>query len=167
MEIKSLSVIVVFTALIVVFSFIAHGVAWVGHLTIGAILITFLYLAAFKVTGKLGATTIIGALVGLINSFIWGSPIHLLIQLTRGATFDIFFLATGHRLCCRKCAAASSMLSFYATVVVMFSLSVMVGILSPVLWFVFLLIVGPLGAIISILGGLLALKSSRRFKWIS
>lgn len=154
-----------FTTLIVVFSFIAHGIAWVGHPTIGAVLITFLYLTAFSVTGKLGTTTIIGMLAGLINSFIWGSPIHFPIQLIRGAIFDIFFLVTGHRLCCRKCAAASSMLSFYITAVVMFSLSVMVGILSPSLWFIFFLVAGPLGALVSILGGLLALRSSRKFRW--
>lgn len=164
---KNISTIAIFTALITVFSFIAHAVAWVGHPIIGGIMITFLYLTAFNLTGKIGTPTIIGILVGLINSFIWGLPINLLIQFVRGAVFDAVFFTTKHRSCCRKCVIAASMLSFYITMVVMFSLSAAIGLLPLTLWYVFFLMVGIPGALLAALGGLLALKYKRKLRWIS
>ncbi|PUA31755.1 MAG: hypothetical protein B9J98_05395 [Candidatus Terraquivivens tikiterensis] len=159
---KRASMIALFTALISVCSAVAHVIAWVGHPTIGAIVVTFLYLTAFGITGR-GATTVIGLLVGIVNSFIFGSPLSVPVHLVRGAIFDIFFTITHHRLCCRKCAIVSSMLSFYVTMVVIFALYTLVGLpfASWVVWFV---LAGIPSVLLTIPGGLLALKYKQTFQ---
>jgi len=160
---KRASLIVLFTALISVCSAVAHVIAWVGHPTIGAIVVTFLYLTAFSITGRIGTTTVIGLLVGVVNSFIFGSPLSVPVHLVRGAIFDIFFAITRHRLCCRKCAIASSMLSFYVTMIVIFALYTLVG-LPFASWIVWFVLAGIPSVLLTIPGGLLALKYKQTFQ---
>jgi len=160
---KRASTIALFAALISICSATAHSIAWVGHPIIGAIIVTFLYLTAFSVTGKLGTTTVIGLLVGIINSFIFGSPLSIPIHLVRGAIFDFFFAITRHRLCCRKCAIASSMLSFYATMIVIFALYTLVG-LPFVSWTIWFVVAGVPSVLLTIPGALLALKYKQTFQ---
>lgn len=162
LETKYVGLIAIFSALITVSAIIAHAYPWIGHPTIGAILITFLYLTAFGITEKHGITTLIGLAVGIINSSVFGLPIHVLIHLTRGGTFDLFFMVTHHRLCCKKCAVVSGILSFYVTMIVMFALLKLVGM--PLPWFMLFVIAGPLGALLSIPGSLLALKYKKTFR---
>lgn len=160
---KYIGLIAAFTALISVSSVFAHMIAWVGHPTIGAIVVTFLYLTAFSITNKLGTTTLIGILVGIVNSLVFSSPFSIPVHFTRGTTFDIFFLVSGHRLCCRRCAIASGMLSFYITMTVVFALYTLFG-LNFVSWIIWFIIVGVPSVLLTIPGSLLALKYSSVFR---
>jgi len=91
-------------------------IAWVGHPTIGAILVTFLYLTVYGIIDKLEIMSIVGLLTGTLKSFVFASPLHVPVLFARGAIFDLFFLISHHKLlCCKKCAIAAGMLSFYGT----------------------------------------------------
>lgn len=162
---RDVSILALFAALISVSSIVAHWIAWVGHPTIGAIIVTFLYLTAFNIVGRLGTTTILGILVGIINSFIFASPLSIPVHFVRGAMFDLVFLITGHRMCCRKCAIAASMLSYYATMVTIFALYNLLGLpLAP--WFVWFIVVGIPATILTIPGALLAMRYKQLFRQV-
>jgi len=53
-------------------------------------------------------------------------------------SFNILFFLTQHRLCCRKRAIASSMLSFYVIIVVISTLYTLFGLplTSWIVWFI-------------------------------
>lgn len=157
MNTRYIAVIAMFVALISICSAFAHMIAWVGHPTIGAIVVTFLYLTAFGITEKLGTTSMIGLLTGMLNSFVFGSPFSIVVHFARGAIFDLHFLVTHHRLCCKKCAVVSGMLSFYGTMIVIFALYAFFG-LPFTSWWIWFIIVGIPSACLTIPGSLLALK---------
>jgi len=157
MNTRCVALISTFAALTSVSSAFAHTIAWVGHPTIGAILVTFLYLTVYGITGKLGIMSIVGLLTGMLNSFIFASPLSVPVHLARSAIFDLFFLISHHRLCCKKCAIAAGMLSFYGTMVVIFMLYTLFG-LPFVSWWIWFIITGIPSTMLTMFGSLLALR---------
>ncbi|MEM2351626.1 MAG: hypothetical protein QXT26_04385 [Thermoproteota archaeon] len=157
-----MSIFAVFTSLISVCSVVAHWISWVGHPTIGAIIVTFLYLTAFNIVGRLGTTTILGILVGIVNSFVF-SPLSIPVHFVRGAMFDVVSLITGHRMCCRKCVIAASILSYYVTMITIFTLYMLLG-LPFVSWLTWFIIVGIPATILTVPGALLALRYRQRLR---
>jgi len=157
---KYVSIVAMFTAFISICGIVAHTMPWISHPTIGAILITFLYSTAFSVIGKLGTTTNIGLLVGVVNSFVFGLLLSIPVHLVRGATFNLFLLITRHRLRCKKHAITSSMLSFYLTMIVIYALLIP-RFISCFSW---LIMVGVPSVLLTILGGLLTLRYKEKFQ---
>jgi hypothetical protein len=152
-----------FTALISVSSAFAHMIAWVGHPTIGAIIVTFLYLTVYGITGKIGVMSIIGLLTGVLNGFVFISPFSIPVHFARGSIFDLFFLMSRHKLCCKKCAFVSGMLSFYGTMAVIFALYTVFG-LPFVSWWIWFVVVGMPSTMLTMLGSLLALRYKQTFR---
>jgi len=163
MNARYVALVATFVALISVSSAFAHMIAWVGHPTIGAILVTFLYLTVYGITDKLGIMSIVGLLTGMLNSFVFASPLSVPVHFARGAIFDLFFLISHHKLCYKKCAIAAGMLSFYGTITVIFMLYTLFG-LPFVSWWIWLIIVGIPSTMLSIPGSLLALRYKQTFK---
>jgi hypothetical protein len=157
MNARYVALVVTFVALTSVSSAFAHMIAWVGHPTIGAILVTFLYLTVYGITDKLGIMSIVGLLTGTLNSFMFALPLSVPVHLARGAIFDLFFLTSHHKLCCKKCAIAAGMLSFYGTMVVIFMLYTLFG-LPFVSWWIWFIIVGIPSTLLTMPGSLLALR---------
>jgi hypothetical protein len=157
MNARYVALFVTFVALTSVSSAFAHMIAWVGHPTIGAILVTFLYLTVYGITDKLGIVSIVGLLTGTLNSFMFASPLSIPVHLARGAIFDLFFLISHHKLCCKKCAIAAGTLSFYGTMDVIFILYTLFG-LPFVSWWIWFIIVGIPSTLLTMPGSLLALR---------
>ncbi len=166
MNSRYIAVIVVFVAIISVCSAFAHMIAWVGHPTIGAIVVTFLYLTSYGITDKLGVPTVIGLLVGIINGFIFGSPLSPVVHLVRGGIFDLYFFLSHHKLCCKKCVVTSGMLSFYGTMIVIFALYTFFG-LPFTSWWIWFIVVGIPSTLLTVPGSLLALKYRQTLRKIA
>jgi hypothetical protein len=78
------------------------------------------------------------------------------VHLARGAIFDLFFLISHHKLCCKKCAIAAGMLSFYGAIAVIFMLYILFG-LPFVSWWIWF-IVGIPNTLLTMPGSLLELR---------
>jgi len=163
MKARFVALIATFVALISVSSAFAHTIAWVGHPTIGAIIVTFLYLTAFGVSDRLGVTSIIGLLTGVVNSLIFASLFSIPVHFVRGAVFDLFFFVSCHKLCCRRCAIASGVLSFYVTMIVIYTLYATFG-LTFTSWWIWFILAGIPSTVLTIPGSLLALKYKERIR---
>ena len=68
-----------------------------------------------------------------MNSLVFDSLFSIPVHFVRGAVFDLFFFVSCHKLCCKRCAIASGMLSFYVTLIVIYTLYATFG-LSFTLW---------------------------------
>lgn len=165
MRAKDIVLITTFSALISASSITAHFVPWIGHPTVGSIVVTFLYLTAFGMRNKLGVATTIGLIVGIINSFVFGSILSIPIHCVRGGAYDLFFMVTRHRFCCKKCAILSSMLSYYATITMIFSLYTLFLLPLPP-WTIWFVIVGIPSTLLTLPASLLALRYKPTFRRI-
>ncbi|RLF15342.1 MAG: hypothetical protein DRJ97_04165 [Thermoprotei archaeon] len=137
----------------------------VGHVTIDAILCTFVLLLSVRLIGR-GAPLTIGFIVGLLMPLLGGKPIAIPSWTARGLAISGVLYALRHKACCLKCCSLAASLSFLAQTMIGYVLNLALFI-NPKAWAPFtsfMLTVALVGSMSSLIGGLLTVKLSHRIE---